>query len=117
MSLEFDLDYFAGRLSESAKHENEKVRERIAKLCREMRSLRGFVENLSTHVDFIGSDIKGLSDYFRNPSKRKVVFCAGCHKDITLQGGWKFPQEPGRYYCLDCQDKKFHANLDARYGA
>ena len=110
MSLSYTLDWAAFQISKEAKGENALVRKRVAKLCKDIRDLRPFVENLPVPHDFIGVCD---SDEFLRRYKRKR-YCSVCHKDITLVGGWTFPQEPGKLYCLDCEDKKFRENLERK---
>lgn len=110
MGLYYELEECAWRLTRSSKGENAKVRKRVEKICRELRGLREYALNIAKPVDFIDfSSVKCIGDYLRK-IKQKIL-CAGCHKDITYTGGWEFPQEPKKYYCLDCQSAKFQASL------
>lgn len=111
MGLYSELDHAAWQLEQSAKGENAKVRERIRKLCCEMRGLREYVLNVAKPVDFVKCTAAAIMDYTLHPSKYRV-FCDGCGRDIALEGGWVFPQEPKKRYCLQCQSRKFNSGID-----
>ena len=84
MSLLYTLDWAAFQISKEAKGENALVRKRVAKLCKDIRDLRPFVENIPVPHDFIG--VCDSAEFLRRCKRKR--------------------------YCLDCEDKKFHENLE-----
>ena len=115
MSSLFDtLDSAAWHIMNAASVENEAVRARAQKLCDEIRNFRKFVHNLAEPVEFVKFSGNAM-EYARRLHTAKKRLCDGCGKDITLEGGWRFPQEPRKVYCTTCQDKEFQRQLDERY--
>lgn len=113
MSLTYTLDWAAFQISIESKRENSLVRKRVAKLCKEISALKTYVENIPVHTDFIG--ICKTREEFRRGFDKKH-YCSACHADITIIGGWQFPQEPKKFYCTDCQSKRFMENLGRKKG-
>lgn len=111
MSLTYTLDWAAFQISKDANGENPLVKKRVAKLCKDILALKPYVNNIPTHTDFIG--ICKTNEEFRKRYNEKH-YCAACHADITAIGGWQFPQEPKKFYCTECEDKRFKENLETR---
>ena len=105
-SLYYELDHAAWQIKEAAKNENATVRNRIKKLCEEMRKLRPWVLNAAEPIDFFPIGEK-LHDYLLHPEKHRKHFCSCCGKDISLSGGWIYPQEPKKVFCNSCESKRF----------
>ena len=113
MSLAYTLDWAAFQISKDSKGENALVRKRVAKLCKDILALKPYVMNIPFHTDFIG--ICKTREEFRKRYGEKH-YCSACHADITAIGGWQFPQEPNKFYCTDCQHKRFMENLGRKKG-
>ena len=113
MSLRYTLDWAAFQISKDANGENSLVKKRVAKLCKDILALKSYVNNIPTHTDFIG--ICKTNEEFRKRYNEKH-YCAACHADITAIGGWQFPQEPKKFYCTECEDKRFKENLKKKGG-
>lgn len=109
--LTYDLDWAAFQLRKSAKAENRLVQRRVEKICKEMEDIKTYVMNIAEHVDFIG--VCNTPEEFRRKYRDKR-YCDGCGKDITAVGGWRYPQEPRRLYCTECEGKKFKERFDAK---
>ena len=80
----------------------------MKKLCKDIKALKKYAENLPEPVEFIG--ICGGEEFLRRCARKR--YCSACHEDITLVGGWRFPQEPGKLFCTECEDRKWRENLD-----
>ena len=113
MSLIYTLDWAAFQINKDSKEENALVKKRIAKLCKDILALKPYVMNIPFHTDFIG--ICKTREEFRKRCGEKH-YCSACHADITAIGGWQFPQEPNKFYCTDCQHKRFMENLGRKKG-
>lgn len=111
MSLIYTLDWAAFQISKDSKGENALVKKRIAKLCKDILALKPYVTNIPTHKDFIG--ICKTNEEFRKKYNVKH-YCVACHADITAIGGWQFPQEPNKFYCTDCEHKRFMENIERK---
>ena len=111
--LTYTLDWAAFQIKKESHCENALVRKRVAKLCEDILALKPYVQNIPIHMDFIGICAS------REESRRRYNekhYCDCCHKDITAIGGWQFPQEPKKYYCTDCESKKFMKKLKKHEG-
>lgn len=113
MSLTYTLDWAAFQIRKDSKEENALVRKHVAKLCEDILALKPYVMNIPVHTDFIG--ICKTNEEFRKRYNEKH-YCADCHSDITAIGGWQFPQEPKKFYCTDCQSKRFMENIGRKKG-
>lgn len=113
MSLTHTLYLAAFQISKDSKGENALVRKRVAKLCKDILALKLYVMNIPFYTDFIG--ICKTNEEFRKRYNEKH-YCAACHADITAIGGWQFPQEPNKFYCTDCEHKRFMENLGRKKG-
>lgn len=113
MSLIYTLDWAAFQIRKDSKGENALVKKRIAKLCKDILALKPYVMNIAVHTDFIG--ICKTREEFRKRYDEKH-YCAACHADITAIGGWQFPQEPKKFYCTNCQSKRFMDSLKRTKG-
>ena len=58
-------------------------------------------------------EVDGIK-YVRVEDKKQD--CDDCHADITAIGGWQFPQEPKKFYCTDCQSRRFYESLERKRG-
>ncbi len=115
MSILFNtLDSAAWQIKNAARIENEAVRARAEKLCAEIRDFRRFVHNIAEPVEFVKFSGNAMEFAHRLHTAKKRL-CDGCGKDITLEGGWRFPQEPRKVYCTMCQDKEFRKQMDESY--
>lgn len=113
MSLTYTLDWAAFQIRKDSKGENALVKKRVAKLCKDILALKPYVMNNPVHVDFIG--ICKTPAEFRKRYNEKH-YCDDCHADITAIGGWQFPQEPKKFYCTDCQSRRFYESLERKRG-
>jgi DNA-directed RNA polymerase subunit RPC12/RpoP len=104
----YTLEWAAVQIRKEAKGENPLVKKRVAKLCKDILALKPYVENIPIHKDFIGI-CKTNEEFFKRYNAKH--YCADCHADITVIGGWQFPQEPKKFYCTACESKRFWKNL------